>query len=337
MYWDKILKSSISMMSSFVDYYIILFSFCITPHRLHRKGYVVTKTFEDIHSNFNEVSYDAKMYTVGTQWGAEAVTTAMTAVVLVLTGFAVERGQLTVGAFVVFNSTINSFAPTLGSVIFEIFSIGKGYANILKVSQLLNADTRRKQLHRGNIRRNMLMAKYKTRLPPSDVFDEDAFFMHDVTFRFNKNEVSKLPPLSCNIEGGQTVALKGQGSMGKKIVLRLMARHFIPTTGFIYFPTRWRYAWCIPLKSLKVRSLILIIISPKLRYRFVDGNPNFFGGDMAKLQLAAMQSEEAFGEAQRSSMGTLEYDKVILPCDDFIKLMPEQNVSSRVFAKLLQV
>jgi ABC-type bacteriocin/lantibiotic exporter with double-glycine peptidase domain len=215
--------------------------FCTASYHTNRKGFVVTKTFEDIHSNFNKVSYEAKMYTVGTQWGADAITTAMTAVVLVLTGFAVERGQLTVGAFVVFNSTINSFAPTLGSVIFEIFSIGKGYANILKVSQLLNADTRRKQLHRGNMRRDMLMAKYKARLPSGEFFDEDAFFMHDVTFRFNKNEVSKLPPLSCNIEGGQTVALKGQGSMGKKIVLRLMARHFIPTTGFIYFPTRWRY------------------------------------------------------------------------------------------------
>lgn len=69
-------------------------------------------------------------------------------------------------------------------------------------------------------------------------------------------------------------------------------------------------------------------ISPKLRYRFVDGNPNFFGGDMAKLQLAAMQSEEAFGEAQRSSMGTLEYE-INVPC-----LLSRHEIDARTKYKL---
>jgi ABC-type bacteriocin/lantibiotic exporter with double-glycine peptidase domain len=206
----------------------------------HRKGYVVTNTFQGIHSLFNKISYGATTYTIQTRWGAEAITTCITAVVLVFTGRAVGRGEMTVGAFVVFMSTVNSFAPTLGSVIREIFNIGTGYANILRVANLLNADTRRKQLLRGQIRRQKLMATYKRRLPPDSPFDEDAFFMHDVTYRFSKSEHSLLPPLNCNIEGGQMVALQGQGSVGKKTVLRLMARHFIPTTGFIYYPSRWR-------------------------------------------------------------------------------------------------
>jgi hypothetical protein len=69
----------------------------------------------------------------------------------------------------------------------------------------------------------------------------------------------------------------------------------------------------------------------------VDGNPNFFGGDMAKLQLAAMQSEEAFGEAQRSSMGTLEY-AIIIPCLLFLflrcKSVARTKTSSNLFANL---
>ena len=216
--------------------------FCIfIIYDIYSKGYVVTSTFEGIHSIYNEASYGAKMYTRQTRWTAEGISTAITAWILIYTGRAVGRGEMTVGAFVVFMSTVNSFVPTLGSVILEIFSIGTGYAYILRVANLLNSDTRRKQLLRGQIRHHKLLKNYKLKLPLGQALDEDSFFMHDVTYRFSKAEHSLLPPLNCNIEGGQMVALQGKGSIGKKVVLRLMARHFIPRTGFIYYPSRWRY------------------------------------------------------------------------------------------------
>ena len=246
-----------------------------------RKGFMVTNSFGKIHGSFNSQNFDATWYSKRTQWGAGAIPSIVEAVVLVIVGRSVERGEMSVGAFVVFMSTIASFSPTLGAVIMGIFEVGKGYANILKVASLLNADTRRKQLKRGADRRSRLLAKLLATKPPT--WNAGNLILHDVSFRFNKLSTSELPRIHCNVEGGQAVALKGGGSMGKKLVLRLMARHFTPTTGFVYFPSRWRY-------------------------RFLDASPTFFGGDMNKLQLAAMVGDQALTAAQRASSGTLDYN-----------------------------
>ena len=244
----------------------------------YRKGYAVTERFGMIHDVFNKKAFDADKFTNLTKWNAGAIPTACAAVVMIIVGTAVENGQMTVPAYVTFMSTISSFSPTLGAVITDLFTIGKGYANIVKVAHLLNADTRRKQLLRGQRRREKLIANL-----PANTVDLEALFLHDVTYRFDKMDDAKVPPLRCHIDGGQVVALRGGGSVGKKLVLRLMARHFIPTTGFVHYPKNWRF-------------------------RFLDANPNFFGGDMNKLQMAAMEGERALTAAQQSSMGTLDYN-----------------------------
>ena len=195
----------------------------------------MTSTFEGIHSIYNEASYGAKMYTRQTRWTAEGISTAITAWILIYTGRAVGRGEMTVGAFVVFMSTVNSFVPTLGSVILEIFSIGTGYAYILRVANLLNSDTRRKQLLRGQIRHHKLLKNYKLKLPLGQAFDEDSFFMHDVTYRFSKAEHSLLPPLNCNIEGGQMVPSKGKAALAKRLSCGLW--HVISFRGRALFTT----------------------------------------------------------------------------------------------------
>lgn len=50
-----------------------------------------------------------------------------------------------------------------------------------KVAHLLNADTRRKQLLRGQIRREKLISLFREKLPADQVWDADALFMHNVT------------------------------------------------------------------------------------------------------------------------------------------------------------
>jgi hypothetical protein len=56
-----------------------------------------------------------------------------------LLGLLVIEGRLSVSAFVVFLSTLQSFGPTLGSFFVSLFSIGSGYAAIQKLSALLNS------------------------------------------------------------------------------------------------------------------------------------------------------------------------------------------------------
>jgi len=90
-----------------------------------RKGFMVTRQFDEIQKAFNQKAYVASSYTVQTKWQAGAIPTACAALIMIFVGSAVERGQMTVAAYVVFMSTISSFSPTLGGVIMEIFNIGK--------------------------------------------------------------------------------------------------------------------------------------------------------------------------------------------------------------------
>ena len=244
---------------------------------------MVTKKFEEVHKAFNGKAFQAAMYTKRTQIMANTITAVIAAFIMVTVGGAVARGDMGVASFVVFMSTINGFGPTIGSVFGELFNIGKGFASIQKLGNLLNADTRRKQLLRGQKRRAGLLGKYKAGLPPDQPFDPDALIMHQVTYLFKAQTESALPPLECNMDGCQVVALKGGGSVGKKVILRLIARHFIPSTGFILYPTRWRM-------------------------RFMDANALFFGGDMNVLAMAALQGDAELAKAKRESMGTLEYN-----------------------------
>merc|ERR1712070_405671 len=92
-----------------------------------------------------------------------------------------------------------------------------------------------------------------------------------------------LKPINFKINGGSVVMLKGSASLGKKNVLRMMARHFIPTTGFIHYPARWRT-------------------------RYMDATILFFGGDMNKLATAKQLGDVAYEKAHHGCMGTLEYN-----------------------------
>ena len=109
----------------------------------------------------------------------------------------------------------------------------QGYAAICKVAHLLNSDTRRKQLQRGAARRKKKMAEYIKTLKDGTGFDEESpnLIVSDLTHVFKGQENVIDRPINFEIRGGNVVMLKGGASMGKKNVLRLIARHFIPTTG----------------------------------------------------------------------------------------------------------
>ena len=47
-------------------------------------------------------------------------------------------------------------------------------------------------------------------------------------------------PFSCRIPAGCITALVGTHAANKRTLLRLMARHFVPSSGFIHYPSWWR-------------------------------------------------------------------------------------------------
>ena len=159
----------------------------------------------------------------------------------------------------------------------------QGYAAIEKIALLLNEETRRKDLLKGQQRRAMLLQTYEATLPDGEHIPSSSVTIHNVTYRFPQLEENVLPEISCIIESGQVVALKGGGSVGKQVMLRLIGRHFTPSEGFIDYPARWRV-------------------------RFLDATALFFGGDMNKLQTAALSGPEVEREEKWKSMGTLIYN-----------------------------
>ena len=211
-------------------------------------------------------------------WGANAVSAVVSAVTMIVAGGHVARGEMTIASLVVFISTIVGLGPTIGAAFGDLFSIYKGFADIQKVASLLNSDTRRKQLLRGQEARKRLVQEKCAEHMHNLV-------IHDLTYVFKGAEKSAFPAFNANIDGGQIVAIKGGGSSGKRIALRLMARHYEPTTGFIHFPPFWRY-------------------------RFLDPTPIFFGGDigfLARIKARGGSAAELLKATQQST-GTIDYN-----------------------------
>mmetsp|Transcript_67725 Transcript_67725/g.153253 ORF Transcript_67725/g.153253 Transcript_67725/m.153253 type:complete len:508 (+) Transcript_67725:43-1566(+) len=249
-----------------------------------RKGFAVTENFSQIHQQYNKANYIAGRYKLQTKWRANMFPQMTAAVSMVMIGDLVLRGQLTVAQYIPLIGTLYSFGPTLAAGFMDCFNIVQGLASIKNISFLLNQETRRKQLLRCQKLHEILVEDFKRNPPAGMKWDPDALIVHDVTYNFHPKETSMVPPITFSLDGGQTVCLRGEGSIGKNLLLRLIARHFVPTTGFVSYPPRWRY-------------------------RFLDAAPSFFGGDPSTLaRIKAEHGLAAYHEARKRSQGTLDYN-----------------------------
>ena len=248
----------------------------------YRKGFNISKDFEKIHKDYNDVAFDAAYFAKNTQYMANFFPTFTAALVMVFAGFEVMEGKIPVSTFVVFTNTVNSFGGVLAGVFMDLFNIGKGYASIRKLAALLNSQTRRKELLQGKERREKLVAKYiKERVGP---FDPDGIVIHNLSYDYIEgNEKERLVMPSCYADGGQLLKVSNGGVVGRKTFLRLMARHYIPKEGFIHYPPRWRV-------------------------RFMSATPLFFGGDIHSFKMAEKSSKEAFDKEKKRNVGTLEFN-----------------------------
>jgi ABC-type multidrug transport system fused ATPase/permease subunit len=230
----------------------------------YRKGFMITSRFEDVHKSYNALAFKAATYSNRTMWSANTLPTIAAAIIMAVVGPAVAQGKMGLSAFVVFMSTINAFGPALGAIFGDLFTISKGHAGIQKLASLLNCDTRRKQMRRGQERREKLLVDYKNHLERNgEVFAKDNLIIHNLSHEFDPQAeaASMKLPLFANIEGcqvclrapvvasralhihrsmpvSQVLAMRGIGNSEKNKTLRLIARHFVPTTGFIYYPSR---------------------------------------------------------------------------------------------------
>mmetsp|Transcript_58041 Transcript_58041/g.114229 ORF Transcript_58041/g.114229 Transcript_58041/m.114229 type:complete len:915 (-) Transcript_58041:167-2911(-) len=223
----------------------------------YRKGFKVTAAFTELHNLFNHKAFEADQHSKRTKWAATMFPKLCQAVVAGFAGLAAAKGTLPVATFVVFLSTVTKFGPTTFVVFTNLFDVTKGYASMKKLSKLLNSDTRRKQLYRAQHLRDYLLEEYRKN--PANHWDSESMIIHNAEYAFKSVLHCALPRISCVIEAGQIVAVKGPGSIGKNCLLRLLARHFMPSKGFIYYPPNWRV-------------------------RYVDAALDFFGGESGTFE-----------------------------------------------------
>ena len=197
------------------------------------------------------------------------------------------------GELVALLRTTNKFASVLSAIFSLVFTAAQGYASVsltgrggdgsdkqgttvrrpgprltsnssspsplqrqvLKIAEMLNAETRRKALLRARKRRLKLVSAYvETRGIPTD-----HIVMHQVEFSHGPERL-RLPPLSLDIAPETLVALKSNMPVGKTTLLKLLARMYLPTEGFIVYPERWRVRYVLLLLLLLLLVLLLLLL-----------------------------------------------------------------------------
>lgn len=113
-----------------------------------------------------------------------------------------------------------------------------GYGPILKIRNVLNAETQSKEMFHAKQMRQQLLDRMARRRDLRSLAHNE-LRPQDVSFSFD-GDSELFPSLSLGIEGGQVVALHSSPCLGKRTILQLIAQHLQPNHGFIHFPCSWR-------------------------------------------------------------------------------------------------
>jgi len=156
----------------------------------------------------------------------------------------VTEGSLHKGDFVVLLGTLIKFQSQIGTLYTDLQSLRSAYVPISKLAELLNANTRRKQLRKGASRREIVMQKVYEQFPD---FKEQAIYVapntvveyHTVTDSRSIVKRVKFPAAGLNIELGQMNCLLSTAS-GKATFLKSIARFLLPVEGFVHYPENLR-------------------------------------------------------------------------------------------------
>jgi len=197
------------------------------------------------------------------------------------TGLQVIDGSLKVGNFVVLVGTIMKFDGQISNVFKDINTLFGSYIATVRLSALLNANTRRRDLFKGQERRTRLL---KAHSEMDDGHDDELIFVapgtkvqHTSYQKTAEDEGGvptnfhiELPSEGIKIHQGQILMLHAaENSSGKQTFLKALARIILPSEGFISYPG-------------------------KLRVRFLPAEPQIFNSTVfANLKFGNMHAHRA--------------------------------------------
>lgn len=213
------------------------------------QGWSCTQAYQDLHAAYNGKAFAGAKHRGATQFAARWASTLLSAILFGVVGYLVVASEYPLANFVTLYNTMSKFSTTFASLFAATFRALEGYGHVLKICEILNADTRCKELKRRAARRARLIAEHDARpgarlIGPTELRLQDVGYTHTECVK----PVCAFPPLSMGIEGGQIMAVVAPPAVGKRTTLALLARQIHPDSGFIHVPPGWhvRFVSAIP-------------------------------------------------------------------------------------------
>lgn len=220
----------------------------------YRNGFEMSAKYRDKHALWDALNFEAAQHEARAQWMAKVVPGILAATLLYTAGVEVrDQPSQPVGEYVALLQTTIMFGGALSSIFSAAFRMSQGYASIAKIAELLNASTWRKE---ALVQSREEVERIEAYLASGGTFPAaDHIYVHEVTYAYKHRHrveggdeghshrrvaVEAIPAISAVIEPEQIVAITSAGPAGKATILRLLARQFRPSSGFVKFPTWWR-------------------------------------------------------------------------------------------------
>ena len=194
--------------------------------------------FTRLHAHANNVNLDGDLHRCASEYTARWMSTLLSAAIFFLTGYQVLVASYPVANFVTLFNSLRYFTATLTGIFAVSFKLLEGYAPVMKIREVLNAETRNRELLRFSQKQQQLLEALEKDGSVRPLADSE-LRLQGVVFAFNR-EGEVFPPLSLAMEAGQAVALYSKSSAGMRTILQLMAKHIFPLEGLIVYPSDWR-------------------------------------------------------------------------------------------------
>jgi len=162
----------------------------------YRSGYAKEVEFAEMNKVSNQQRFNATKYKNNTEKILTWLHTMFIVVTFVLTGLAAASKEMDVGDFVVIVNSVNKFDSEISKFFDRLFGTVTGFVSVKKISSMLNAPTRRKQLLQGRQRRVRILTKLREE-DPEFQFHPQAITVYNVEFDYKHRDIgnsSKYEP-----------------------------------------------------------------------------------------------------------------------------------------------
>ncbi len=214
-------------------------------------------------------------------------------ILILVGGFLLLKGNITVGQFSVFNSTLWCITGPMASVGTWINQVQQFNASALKIMQLENESSR--ITNRNVVKR--------------DTGINGKISFKNVTFSYAGDRVIKN--MNFTIDAGKTLAIVGPTGSGKSTIINLIARFYDPTFGTVY------------IDDINVKNIDLATIHNNVASAMQDA---FLFSDTIKNNIAYGAPNATYADVERVAKIANAHDFIMEMPDGYDTMIGERGV-----------